>query len=124
MSTSKTKNCIFCQLVAREIPAEIVYEDEDFLAFLDIEPIAPGHVQVIPKQHYRFVWNVPNVGPYFEVVKKIALAQQQVFATDFILSKIVGEEVPHAHIWVYPDPDLKLNKQDFSTYCKLLKTKL
>src|SRR3990167_6600023 len=67
------KNCIFCKIVKKEIPAHVVYEDENFLAFLDIHPQSPGHTQVITKMHYRWVWDVPNAGKYFEVVKKIAI---------------------------------------------------
>ncbi|MBI2087020.1 MAG: HIT domain-containing protein [Candidatus Zambryskibacteria bacterium] len=99
---SNDTNCIFCKIVAGEIPSYKVYEDENFLAFLDIHPQTPGHTQVIPKEHYRWVWDVPNVGKYFEVVKKVALAQQKAFNTDYILSRIIGEEIPHAHIWVWP----------------------
>ncbi len=99
------ENCIFCKIVSGEIPSRKVYEDENFLALIDIHPQAPGHVQVIPKQHYRWVWDVPNVGAYFEVVKKIALALQKTFGTDEVHSRVVGEEVEHAHIWVYPAPD-------------------
>jgi len=62
-------NCIFCKIVKGEIPAYKIYEDENFLAFLDINPQSPGHTQVIPKRHYRWVWDIPNVGAYFEVVK-------------------------------------------------------
>jgi len=97
-------DCIFCKIIAGKIPAHKVYEDENFLAFLDISPQSPGHTQVIPKKHYRWVWDVPNIGEYFEVVKKIALAEQKAFGTEMILSKIVGDEVPHAHIWVFPNP--------------------
>ena len=95
-------NCIFCKIVKAEIPSYKVYEDENFLAFLDINPQSPGHTQVITKKHCRWVWDVPNAGEYFEVVKKIAKAQQKAFETDFILSKIIGDEVAHAHIWVFP----------------------
>ena len=97
-------DCIFCKIVKKEIPAEIVYEDTDFLAFLDINPRSPGHCQIIPKQHYRWVWDVPNAGEYFEVVKKIALAQQRAFNQVAIWSRITGEEIEHAHIWIFPDP--------------------
>lgn len=65
--------------------------------------MAPGHTQVIPKNHYRWVWDVPNAGEYFEVAKKIALAQKKAFNTDMIRSQIYGEEVGHAHIWVWPE---------------------
>jgi histidine triad (HIT) family protein len=97
------ENCIFCKIVKGEVPAHKVYEDANFIAFLDIHPQSPGHVQVIPKEHYRWVWDVPNAGEYFEVVRKIALAQRKAFSTDFVLSKIIGDEVPHAHIWVFPN---------------------
>lgn len=106
-------NCIFCKIVNKEIPAEVVYEDDKFLAFLDIRPHSPGHTQVIPKQHYRWVWDVPNTHEYFDVAKKIALAQRKAFNTDFILSRIVGDEVPHAHIWVFPNREVEGDPKDF-----------
>lgn len=116
------KDCIFCKIVNKEIPAYIVYEDKNFLAFIDINPTSPGHVQVIPKEHYRWVWDVPNIGEYFEVVRKIAKAQQKAFDTDWILSKIVGEDVEHAHIWVFPassaggpNKEIKAELKDFET---------
>ena len=106
-------NCIFCKITNKEIPAHIVYEDNNFLAFLDINPQSPGHTQIIPKKHYRWVWDVPNIGEYFEIARKIAVAQGKVWDTDFVLSKIVGDEVPHAHIWVFPNSDVKGDKKDF-----------
>jgi histidine triad (HIT) family protein len=116
------ENCIFCQIVAGLIPAHKVYEDEYFLAFLDINPEAPGHCQVVPKKHYRWVWDVPaeagvptgpTIGAYFAVAQKIALAQRKAFHTDFIISRIVGDEVPHAHIWVFPGGEVAGDKKDF-----------
>ena len=65
--------------------------------------MSPGHTQIIPKKHYRWVWDVPNIGEYFEVAKKIALAQKKVFDADLIRSQVYGEEIPHAHIWVWPE---------------------
>ncbi|MEK7177099.1 MAG: HIT domain-containing protein [Patescibacteria group bacterium] len=107
------ENCVFCKIVKGEIPSHKVYEDKKFLAFLDINPQSPGHAQVIPKEHYRWVWDAPNVGEYFEVVKKIAQAQRKAFDTDFILSKIIGDEVEHAHIWVFPNSNVSGNPKDF-----------
>lgn len=106
-------DCVFCKIVKKEIPAYIVYEDDEFLAFLDIHPHTPGHVQVIPKGHYRWVWDIPDVGRYFEVAKKLALAERKAFDTDWILSKIVGDEVPHAHIWIFPNATVRGEKTDF-----------
>jgi histidine triad (HIT) family protein len=118
------ENCIFCKIVAKEIPANIVYEDDNFLAFVDIHPLSPGHVQVIPKQHYRWVWDVTNVGKYFEVVRKVAKAQMKAFNTDWILSKIIGEDVYHAHIWVYPNDNVEGDKNDFAGNAERIKLNL
>lgn len=114
-------DCIFCKIVRGEIPSYKVYENDDFLAFLDINPQSPGHVQVIPKKHYRWVWDIPTVGQYFEVVRKIALAQQKAFKTDFILSKIIGDEVSHAHIWIFPDSKVEGDKTNFTTNAEKIK---
>ena len=97
------KDCIFCKILAEEIPSHKVYEDENFVGILDINPMGPGHTQIIPKKHYRWVWDVPNVGEMFEVARKIAKAQQKAFGADLIRSQVYGEEVPHAHIWVWPE---------------------
>src|SRR3989344_254480 len=117
-------DCIFCKIIKRDIPAEIVYEDENFLAFLDINPQTPGHTQVIPKKHIRWVWDIPssaeakegepNIGEYFEIVKKIALAQRKAFKTDWIISKVVGDEIHHAHVWIFPANNAEGNKSDFA----------
>jgi histidine triad (HIT) family protein len=96
--------------VKGDLPSHRVYEDDNFLAFLDINPESPGHTLVIPKEHYRWVWDVPNAGEYFEVTKKIALAQKKAFNTDLVISRVVGEEVHHAHIWVFP---ASFNKGEF-----------
>lgn len=108
------QECIFCKIVAGEIPSHKVYEDEEFLAFLDIHPQSPGHTQVIPKKHYRWVWDYPDAGAYFEIAKKVALAQRKAFDTEFILSRIMGDEVPHAHIWVFPSNTVAGDKNDFA----------
>ena len=118
------EECIFCKIVRGEIPAEKVYEDENFLAFLDIHPQSPGHAQVIPKAHYKWVWDVPNVGDYFEVVRKVARAQQKVFATEWVLSKIIGDEVPHAHIWVFPENGAKGDANDLTGNAQMLHAEL
>ena len=116
--------CIFCKIVKGEIPSYKVYEDDKFLAFLDINPLSPGHTQVIPKEHHRWVWEVSNIGEYFEVVKKIALAQEKAFETDWILSKIDGSEVTHAHIWVYPNNKVDGDPKDFKTNMEKIKRQL
>jgi histidine triad (HIT) family protein len=113
-------NCIFCKIVNKEIPANIVYEDDNFLAFLDINPLSVGHTLVIPKKHYRWVWDVPakadsgpTIGKYYELVQKVALAQRKAFGVEQIISKVVGEDVTHAHVWIYPPKETPGDKTDF-----------
>lgn len=132
------ETCIFCKIIKKEVPAEIVYEDEDFLAFLDIHPQAPGHVQVIPKKHYRWVWDVPagkkhgkmsdthdDIGHYFEIVQKIAKAQQKAFNSEAVWSRIMGDEIPHAHVWVFPNPNFaKEDRDDFKSNAEKIRAAL
>ena len=99
---NKMKDCIFCKIVSGEIPSYKVYEDDKFMAFLDVRPLNLGHTLVIPKKHYRWVWDVPNIGEYYEVVCKIVLAMKKALETDYIVSLVFGEEVEHAHIWLVP----------------------
>lgn len=95
-------DCIFCKIVKGEIPCHKVYEDKDFFAFLDIRPLNPGHTLVVPKKHIRWVWDVPNIGKYYKVVNKIANAMKKAFNTDYVVSLVFGQEVPHAHVWLVP----------------------
>ena len=107
------EECVFCQIVAGKIPCFKIYEDEDFLAFLDINPWVEGHTLVIPKKHYRWVWDVPEeskakageptVERYFSVANKIANHYRKVLKIEFVMSWIYGWEVPHAHIHLFPD---------------------
>ncbi len=97
------KNCIFCQIARGKIPCFKIYDDEDFLAFLDLFPWCEGHTLVIPKRHYRWVWDVKNPDQYFKVVHKIANHYRKIFNTEFIMSFIYGYDVPHAHIHLLPN---------------------
>jgi histidine triad (HIT) family protein len=117
-------DCIFCKIVAKEIPAHTVYEDSDFVAFLDIHPKAPGHVQIIPKDHYRFVWDVPEAGAYFEITQKIAKVLQKAFGVELIRAQIYGEEVHHAHIWLWADIQKDGTEKDFEAIQQKIKTVL
>lgn len=103
-------DCLFCRIVKGEIPSYRVYEDKNFLAFLDIFPFGEGHTQVIPKKHYRWVWDLPadgkvspNIGEYFAVCHKIANHYKRVFHSELVISLIFGEQIPHAHIQLLPD---------------------
>jgi histidine triad (HIT) family protein len=102
-------DCVFCKIIAGDLPCYKVYEDKNFLAFLDIRPLNPGHVLVVPKKHLRWVWDMeikkestPNIGEYFMAVGKLAKAIKKAFGTDYVASLVFGEEVPHAHVWLIP----------------------
>lgn len=118
-------DCIFCKIVRKEIPAHIVFENDEHLAFLDIRPLSAGHTLVIPKTHHRFVWDVENIAGYFIVVQKIAKALQKVSGTDEVFMKVIGEEVPHAHVWIFANPEKALGKKDdFETNAEKIRAHL
>ena len=126
------ETCIFCKIVKKEIPAHIIYEDAHFLSFLDINPQSPGHAQVIPKKHARWVWDLPEhaedgsgFDKYFSVVHTIAKALQGTFGTETICSRIMGDEVPHAHVWLFPHPKEAVgDEKDFEGNAKKMRAKL
>jgi len=120
-------DCVFCKIVAGDIPSHRVYEDEGYSAFLDIHPKSPGHLQVVPKKHYRYVWDVPEneFSAYMKVVRRLANALRGTFGTDMIFSRVMGDEVPHAHVWLFPNPDLASgNKEDFEGNAEKIRSAL
>jgi len=96
------EDCVFCKIIRGEIPAYKVYEDESFIAILDINPMNPGHTLIIPKEHYRWIWDVPNIGENFEVARKVAKALQKAMKTEWIVCDVAGMGVLHAHTHVVP----------------------
>lgn len=96
------KPCVFCLIAAKNIPARIVYEDENFLGFLDIRPLNPGHTLLIPKKHYRWVDDVPNFGEYWEKARRIGVGITNALKPISISYATLGLEVEHAHIWIIP----------------------
>lgn len=111
------QRCIFCKIVAGDLPSYKVYEDETYLAFMDVFPRAKGHVLVIPKTHYQWVYNVPEFGEYFEIAKQVAIKVQNVVQSDFVSFVTVGEAVPHAHIHILPQ---MLGKKQGITFTEVL----
>ena len=102
-------DCIFCKIVKGEIPAYKLYEDEDFLAFLDIRPVNKGHCLVIPKQHYVRVTDMPDalLAKELPLTKRIAKALIEVTGIqDFDLLNTNGAEagqvVFHHHMHIIP----------------------
>lgn len=94
--------CIFCRIIQGELPCYKLYEDKDFLAFLDIRPLTKGNALVVPKKHYRWTYDVVNFGKYFEIARKVGLAAKEAFNAEWICFLTLGFEVPHAHIRVIP----------------------
>lgn len=100
-------DCLFCKLVAGEIPSYKIYEDDKVLAFLDIKPFTTGHTLVIPKDHHRWVWDIPTeeIGHFYQVCKKVAQHYQKISGKEYVYSITAGEEVPHAHYHILPNID-------------------
>lgn len=94
--------CIFCKIVAGEIPSYKIYEDAHYLAFLDISQVTSGHMLLIPKKHYRWVWDIEEIGEFFTVAQKIVRHIQNVVADDFVMSLMWGRDVHHAHLHLVP----------------------
>ena len=95
-------DCIFCKIVKKEIPCYLVYEDQNHLAFLDINPLNPGHTMIIPKKHVRWVWDVDDFGDYFETVKRIARGLEKALKPEWIALAVAGLGVSHAHTHIVP----------------------
>lgn len=96
------KSCIFCQIAEGKVPCYKIAESKDFIAFLDIKPLRKGHALIIPKKHYRWVYDVPNFGEYFEFVKRVMLAQKEAFDADSVSIGTVGHDIDHAHVHTIP----------------------
>ena len=103
-------SCIFCKIVEGSAPFSKVYEDEMCLAFMDIQPVNPGHVLVIPKAHFSDLSTLPaeTGGHLFQVAQKIALLMPKTNVknegVDFFLAngEAAGQEVFHVHLHVIP----------------------
>ena len=97
-------DCIFCKIVAGEIPGAKVYEDDKILSFLDINPVQHGHVLVIPKAHYPQLEETPDavVADIFVQSKKLMMAVKKATNADYVVLSVVGTEVPHLHIHLIP----------------------
>ena len=129
-------DCIFCKIVAGEIPASKVYEDDHFLAFLDISQVTPGHTLVIPKKHAR---NLLEMTPdettaLFNIVSRVtkkveSATQPQGMNIISNMEEIAGQSVFHTHVHILPrysqEDDLKIDfiahEPDFAHLAQLAK---
>lgn len=97
-------DCIFCKIIKKEIPCEKVYEDENFLSFLDIQPVSDGHLLVVPKKHVVWMQEADDetISEIFKLSKKLMLAIKKGIGCDYVQLSIVGKDVPHFHIHLIP----------------------
>ena len=102
-------DCIFCQIVAGDIPSKTVYEDDSVLAFLDANPLAPGHTLVITKDHYKTLEDLPEdaATDLFSALHELTPAVETAVDADgsnvaFNNGEASGQEVPHIHGHIIP----------------------
>ena len=101
-------DCIFCKIINKEIPSNIVYEDDEILAFRDINPVAPVHVLVIPKKHIDYVSDLKEedealIGKIYTVINKIAKQEgidEKGFRVVVNCKEDGGQEVNHLHFHI------------------------
>ena len=100
-------DCVFCRIIAGEVPAHMVLDGDEFVAFLDARPVFKGHVLVVPRRHYVTLADLPVavVGPLFERVRLLSAAVPAALGaqgTFVALNNIVSQSVPHLHVHVVP----------------------
>ena len=127
---------IFTRIVNREIPAFIIAEDENYLAFLDINPLAEGHTLVIPKQEIDYLFDADDqlLAGMMIFAKKVAGAIRQSVVCKRVGVAVIGLEVPHAHIHLIPlqrvddinfsRPKLTLKNEQLATIAAKIKSNL
>ena len=121
---------IFSRIIAGEIPSYKVAENEQFYAFLDINPLVKGHTLVVPRREVDYVFDLEDdeVAAMHVFAKGVALAIQQAFPCKKVGEAVIGLEVPHAHIHLIPiqnesdmlfsNPKLKLSGDEFVAIAK------
>ena len=102
-------DCIFCKIIAGEIPSTRIYEDENTLVFMDINPIIHGHALVIPKQHHAQITDTPTdaLARCIAVAKRVAKAQIDALGAEGVNlhqanGSVAGQVVNHIHFHVIP----------------------
>ena len=127
---------IFTKIVKGEIPCYKIAEDDKFLAFLDINPLAPGHTLVIPKEEIDYYFDIDDntLSGLTVFAKKIACAIDKSVECKRVGVTVIGLEVPHAHVHLIPingiydmnfeKPKLKLSEQEFEDIADKIKSNL
>lgn len=102
------ENCLFCKIARNEIPCYCVYEDDNVKAFLDTNPWTKGHTLVIPKKHYKGIFDIPekDFGEIMKIVRKIALIYKKCLKCDINIIQSSGknaqQDISHFHVHVIP----------------------
>ena len=101
---TKNESCIFCKIVAQEIPSFKVYEDENFLGFLTIKPHTKGHTLLVPKVHFTEILETEDkvVEEIFVTGKKFGEKLKEIFKPDKVAFVVAGQGVPHLHLHLIP----------------------
>jgi len=100
-------NCRFCQIIAGDEAAHLVFEDEGSIAFLDNRPLFPGHSLLVPRDHHETLGDLPDelVGPLFANARLLSVAVPKAMRKpgSFVaLNNVVSQSVPHVHVHVVP----------------------
>lgn len=100
-------DCAFCRIAAGEEPADLVFEDDVSLAFLDLRPVFHGHSLLIPRAHHETLGDLPDelVEPYFRNARLLSLAVRdamQAQGSFVAINNVVSQSVPHLHTHVVP----------------------
>ena len=103
----EVSDCVFCSIVAGDTPAHVVWSDEATLAFLDVRPVFPGHVLLVPRDHHETLTDLPPalVDPLFVAARRLAGAVQAAMdahGTFVAMNNTVSQSVPHLHVHVVP----------------------
>lgn len=117
---------IFSKIIRGEIPSHKVFEDDKTLAFLDIYSPVEGHTLVIPKRQVEFVWDLSDEDyrSLMETVRKVALRLREVLGVDFVGEKVVGVDVPHAHVHLVPFEEVETFNDSYKSVSDPDHTKL
>src|SRR5436309_15480979 len=104
---TRDPNCRFCQIIAGDESAHIVFEDERTVAFLDNRPLFPGHALLVPREHHETLADLPPdlIGPLFESARLLSVAVPRAMKKpgSFVaLNNVVSQSVPHVHVHGVP----------------------
>lgn len=99
-----SEKTIFKKIIDGEIPSTKIYEDEKFLAFLDITPVSLGHTLLIPKEEYVWIQDMPDelIADIFIKAKEIIKGIKGGLNCDYVQIGVVGKDIPHVHIHLIP----------------------